>query len=295
MQFSIRIRSLRLVNSCNILAGVRVPGWWALATAGLLFAMTAQAQDCSLAGWTESQAQAVIVGGPPLIARYSGLCAIQVTAPERYLYVTHPTAEATYYARFYYYTGNRSGGAADIFQGRDGLELPIRVEHEAASGTNQLRFSTFGSTELRTANVQANKWYAIELAWTTGSGNGALGITVTGGGDSKPVAVTAITGLNNPNQRIRQIRMGWITFGGSGAINFDAFEARRDAPPGRLCRGDANGDGMVTAGDATLMLQEFANGTLNPGQPDCNENGMVTAGDATCAANLFADLGGSCP
>lgn len=290
-----RMKMSCFVNARMTAIGPRSALGWALASAVLLMSMVAGAQDCSLAGWTQSQSNAVIVDGPPTIARYSGQCAIQVTAANRYVYATHPVAEPTYYARFYYYTGNRSGGAIDIFQGRDGTSLPIRVEHEAASAINRLRFSSYGSGTLRTANVQPNKWYAIELAWTTGINNGALGITVTGGGVSTPIAVSPITGLNNHNQRIREIRMGWITAGGNGAINFDAFEARRDGPPGRLCRGDANGNGTVTSGDATLMLQEFVNGALNPGQPDCNENGMVTSGDATCAANLFADLGGSCP
>jgi hypothetical protein len=95
--------------------------------------------------------------------------------------------------------------------------------------------------------------------------------------------------------RIREIRMGWITFGGSGAINFDAFEARRDAPPGRLCRGDANANGTITATDAVMILNESVHGTIAPGQPDCNENGFVTSADAVCALNLHAQLNGSCP
>ncbi len=248
--------------------------------ASLCLATTAYAQDCSLAGWTESQPQAVSVGGPPQIARYSGFCAIQVTAPSRYLYATHPNAEPTYYARFYYYTGNRSGGAIDIFQGRDGTTLPIRVEHEATGAINRLRFSSHGSGALRTADVLANKWYAIELAWTTGSNNsGALGITVTGGGVSTPIAVSPITGLNNPNQRIREIRMGWITAGGTGAINFDACEARRDAPPGRLCRGDAVPDGTRNVSDIGAVIGEINGQSLAVGQPDANEDGEIDVFD----------------
>jgi hypothetical protein len=256
-------------------------------TTGLLWLVTpAYAQDCSLAGWTESQPQAVSIGAPPTIARYSGQCAIQVTAAGRYLKAIHPNAEPTYYARFYYYTGARAGGAIDIFQGRDGATLPIRVEHEAIGSINRLRFSSSGSGALRTADVQVNKWYAIELAWTTGSGNGALGITVTGAGVSTPIAVSPITGLNNPTQRIREIRMGWITAGGSGAINFDAFEARRDGPPGRLLRGDANGNGVINVGDAIAARNEVLGGALALGQPNCNEDQQVNIGDAICIRNL---------
>lgn len=253
----------------------------------LCLALPAHAQDCSLAGWSESQPQAVTVGGPPQIARYSGQCAIQVSAANRYVYAIHPAAEPTYYARFYYYTGARSGGAIDIFQGRDGTNLPIRVEHEAGSGSNLLRFSSHGSGVQRTANVQANKWYAIELAWTTGSGNGALGITVTGAGISTPIPVSPITGLNNSGQRIREIRMGWVTAGGSGAINFDAFEARRDGPPGRLCRGDANGDGEIGAADRVLITNEILGETVSPGQPDANEDGEVGAADRVVVTNMI--------
>ncbi|MCB1590093.1 MAG: hypothetical protein KDI56_14390 [Xanthomonadales bacterium] len=267
----------------------------ALSLGWLCLALPAQAQDCTLAGWTESQPQAVNIGSPPTIARYSGQCAIQVTSPSRYLYVNHPNPEASYYARFYYYTGSRTGGPADIFQGRDGSTIPIRVEHDASASSNLLRFSTQGSATQRSATVQANKWYAIELAWTTGAGSGALNITVTGAGVSTPLSISPITGLNNSSQRIRTTRMGWITAGGSGAINFDAFEARRDGPPGRLCRGDANGNGAITASDGTIITNEFVNGTLALGQPDCNENGVVSGADATCAVNRFVNEGGICP
>lgn len=254
-------------------------------TLGFASAMpTAHANDCSLAGW--SQQGTVAVGGPPTMPRYSGRCSIQVSSPQSYVHVTHPNAEPTYYARFYYYTGVRSAGTADIFQGRDGALLPIRVEHEVG-GSNLLRFSTAGSAVQRTAAVQPNAWYAVELAWTAGAGNGALGITVTGAGISTPMSLSPIDGLNNASQRIREIRMGWITAGGSGAVHFDAFEARRDGPPGRLCRGDANGDGAIGADDRILITNEMLGLDLAPGQPDANEDGAVGSADRITVTNMI--------
>lgn len=261
----------------------------ALCLAWLALALPAHAQDCTLAGWSESQPNAVNVGGPPAIARYSGRCAIQVTQPGRYLHTTHPNAEAAYYARFYYYTGTRSGGAIDIFQGRDGTNLPIRVEHEATASSNRLRFSTTGSAQLRTADVQANKWYAIELAWTTGNGSGQLGITITGAGVSTPIPVNPITGLSNNSQRIREIRMGWITTGGSGAINFDAFEARRDGAPGRLCRGDAVPDSVRNVSDIGAVIGEINGHSVAMGQPDANQDGAVDVFDLGVLQGMVSD------
>jgi hypothetical protein len=258
-------------------------------------AAVAQGSDCTLEGWTEHGT--VDVGGPAQgIPRYSGFCAIRTDSIGDHLSVNHPQPESRYHARFYYYTGTLAGGTADIYQARNDLSaVLIGVKHAVSGSTHELRFNVAGSSQVSSATVLAGRWYAIELDWTTGTGNGALGITVTGAGSSVPLQIAPITGLNNHTHRIRETRMGLIAGSGTGSVNFDAFEVRRDGPPGRLCRGDANGSGTITGADGTVITNEFVNGTLAPGQPDCNENGVVTGADATCAINRFVNEGGSCP
>jgi hypothetical protein len=256
------------------------------------FAGEAQAQvpDCTLAGWVATPG--VVEGSPnnpppaPPVPRYSGLCAIQTDAVGEFLSVSH-AEESAYFVRFYYYTGNWSGGTVDIYQARDGVNaVQVKVQH-AAGTSNQLRFSADGGV-LRTAPVVANRWYAIELGWTAGA-SGTLAITVTGAGSDTPLAITPISGLNNDSTTITQSRMGLISGSGSGAVGFDAFELRRDASPGRLVRGDATGNGVVNVGDAIVARNEALGGALSPGQPDCNEDGVVNVGDSICIRNLALD------
>jgi hypothetical protein len=259
-------------------------------TLGLgLYSATAIAQgsDCTLEGWT--QHGKVDVGGPAQgIPRYSGFCAIRTASIGDHLSVNHPQPESRYHARFYYYTGSLTGGIADIYQALNasGVVL-IGVKHSVIESTNELKFDVAGGTLEPTAEVLAGRWYAIELDWTTGTGNGALGITVTGAGSSVPLQIAPITDLNNDSHRIRETRMGLIAGSGTGTVNFDAFEVRRDGPPGRLCRGDANGDGAISSADRVLITNEILGGPLAPGQPDASEDGALGPQDRVLVTNMI--------
>ncbi len=250
---------------------------------------------CSLDDWTTTVGSPVAAA--PSIAipgvRYAGDCGMQVLAVGSYVTDARPQAESNYNARFFYYTGDRIGGSADIFQAlaAGGGTPLIRVQHDG----NVLTYSAKGSGTTRTVTVQDNKWYAIELQWKSGAGTGSLGLRVTGAASDSPLSTPTITGLNNPTDRVEDVRLGLISGFGTGAVGFDEFQARRITQPKRLCRGDANNDGMRTIADATVIVHEFTSGVLAAGQPDCNEDGIVTTGDAVCVSALFVNNGPVCP
>lgn len=257
----------------------------ALGAASLVAATTASA--CSLTAWSAT-AGTPVANQPnqsPSVARYSGVCAMQADAIGDFVTDNTPADEASYRVRFYVFTGTHTGGTADIFQARNGSGTNIiRVQN---TGT-QLIFGMNGTATTRTAAVVANRWYSVELAWEA-SATGSLNITVQGAGSATPIAVAPITGVNNASDRIADARLGKISGSGTGFMNFDAFDSRRTTSPGRLLRGDANGNGAVTSTDAVQALNEAVNGTLAVGQPDANENGSVTGTDAVVILNIVVN------
>jgi len=251
------------------------------------------ASTCSFADWT-TVVGTPIAGGPsdsPAIPRYRGRCGIRAVAIGDYLVDASPSVEDSYNPRFYYYTGDRSGGTADIFQARSasGTTL-LRVQHDG----NSLYFSANGGATTRSVIVADNRWYMVRLNWTTGAGNGSLAITVTGNGNVTPLLTPAITGLNNQADRIEEARLGLISGTGAGAVAFDEFEARRYTAPVRRCRGDANDDQVLNVTDLAMIQGEIVGGgaPISPGQPDFNEDGVVNVTDlALLQGPIVAGLG----
>ena len=241
---------------------------------------------CDIAAWssatglTAADAKDPTTGGK----RYSGKCALTVSNASTPRFVTDTTPnDATYRVRFYYFTGALTGAAADIFQARNtaGTINIMRVTH----GSGQLSFTTNGGGAAQTVTVQDNKYYAIELDWAAGAGTGSMTGTVTGAGSATPAGTISFTGLSNSADLIAEARLGLI----SGAptvtnpVHFDEFDSRRTTSPGRLCRGDANGDSTVNVTDIGAKVAEIlapANpAVLTTGQPDTNESGGVDVSD----------------
>lgn len=257
------------------------------------------ASACDLNDW--SQVNGTPIAGEPddptPVPRYSGLCALQMDAVGDYVVDTNPTSERTYYARFYYYTGNVTGGDATIFQalGAPGASGPtLQVQHNGEK--QQLYFNVKGSGQSRQVNsVLNNRWYAIELDWEASTGsdsnNGSLHITVTGAANP-PVSPPPFTGLNNPGDTIETVRLGLIA-GPSGVVNFDAFEARRQTSPGRLCIGDVVVDGEINVLDVGAIIGEINGTSLASGQPDANEDGSVDVLDLGVLVPLI-NAGATC-
>lgn len=228
--------------------------------------------SCNFNDWS------VVQGSPAAVAtpRYSGRCAIRVDAVGSYLVDQSPSNESSYQARFYVYTGARSG-AVDVFQAGSSSASAIRVQHDG----DQLLFNVQGSSLTRAVPVNDNRWYLVQLSWRSGAGDGLLAMQVKGSGSPTILDPGAITGLSNASDRIEEARLGMIAGAGTGPMHFDAFESRRYSAPVRLCPGDANADGLLSQADIDAIQAELQLAQLAPGQPDANENGAVTAGDIT--------------
>lgn len=268
--------------------------------AALLFGAQA-ASACAISAWSSATNLTVADTGEPTsgFLRTSGRCSLRVAdsngAAGRFVTDTTPNNETSYRVRFYYFTGNITAGTADIFQARDtGNANVIRVTHDG----NQLSFTTLNNgvaTPAQTVTVADSRYYSIELNWSAAAGTGSMTGTVTGNSGSAFPAVVAGTvnfpNLNNAANSITEARMGLIA--GSPTVGnpvfFDEFDSRRTQSPGRLCRGDSNGNGSITSADRGAITSELAlPPTIAAGLPDCNETGTVSASDRSCVTALLA-------
>lgn len=264
--------------------------------AALLFGAQA-ASACAISAWSSATGLSLAdTGEPPAgFSRYSGRCGLRVpnsnSGAGRFVTDTTPNNEASYRVRFYYFTGDITG-ATDIFQARNtGGTNIIRVSHDGSA----LSFSVNTGGAAQTVTVADNRFYAIELNWAAAAGTGSLSATVTGAGSNTPAGSPAFNNLSNAADSITEARLGMITGTATVAapVYFDEFDSRRTQSPGRLCRGDSNGNTSLTGGDAQAVINEVVNGAVNIGQPDCSENGLVTGGDAQCIITLVTN-GATC-
>ncbi len=241
---------------------------------------------CTLSDWS-GQFGSPLAGSSahnPPVKTYFGTCGVQMSTIGSYLVDQRPAAESTYNPRFYYYTGDRVGGMATIFQALTGDgTVSIQVQHDG----NALSFSASGVTQ--NVVVADGAWYEISLQWRAGndSGPGSLGISVTGNGSDAPLPVSPITGLNNANHRIEMVRLGLISGSGSGTVGFDEFQARRITVPKRLCRGDAVPDGERNQFDIDAINAQMGGQAFAQGQADVNEDGVVDGSDVTALQHLI--------
>lgn len=246
------------------------------------------AQTCNTNAWGvdlgagQGVSGAVVAGSPVAnVSRYSGRCGLLSDLPAEFVRDGSPLNEPTYIARFYVRPAI-TGGTAVIFQAlEDGQATPsIAVSY---TGT-QLSFAARGATS-SAANVTAGFWYSVEVNWTAG---GTMTYTVQGaqaGGVEPAPSTGTLTGVAAGAQ-VDQANLGWISGGTGGTLTTDAFESRRTQPVGRLCRGDANNSGGVSASDRASVTAELG-GILGLGQPDCNESGSVSASDRACITSIL--------
>ncbi|HET6603803.1 MAG TPA: hypothetical protein VFG21_06245 [Xanthomonadaceae bacterium] len=207
------------------------------------------------------------------VPRYSGQCGLQAAAGgTSFVADDSPAGETIYRARFYVYTGN-PGATTKIFSALGGTAVErFSASYNPSAGS--FTFTPSGSV----TGIVANKWYSIEFYYDSA---GASTVTVVGNQNtvnSQNVAIGTGTGT------VDDIQLGALTAAATANnLRFDEFESTRSttAAIGRLCRGDANASGNISAGDRSAITGELA-GTLASGQPDCNEDGIVSASDRSC-------------
>lgn len=262
-----------------------------LAAALLAVIPMSSALACTTANWTNdgSLIGAPLAGDPSDgVARYSGECGLSAAVGNA---VTNnaPENDGTYRARFYVHTG--STGVTQVFRATTlddnaGNEV-IGVSYNA--GTGAFDFAQNGTAAGSVSGILANRWYSVEVLYVAGD---TFSAEVAGAGTFTGSLAPGAAGAGT----IGSHTLGAIS-GGSGTVRVDAFESTRSADTaiGRLCRGDATGDGAsVNSGDGIAIRNEFLLGTLAQGQADCTEDGIVNSGDGLCVRNLFLNGNGSC-
>lgn len=257
-----------------------------LAAVAALMVGAQSASACSLAAWTGAVSTATTGEPTAGFSRYSGRCSMRSSAAAQFVTDNTPTAETTFKARFYFYTGGLAGGPAVIYQAQNaGGTNIIQVSYDGSLATPQLTFSVNGAATTQTANVAANRYYSIEVRWAAA---GTFTALVKGGGLP---AVTTVNISGFTGGVIDTARLGWISGGslpgGTTTPFFDEYDSRRTSDIGNLCRGDANNDGVYGSADRVLMTNEILGTSLATGQPDMNEDGAIGSGDRVLVTNAI--------
>jgi hypothetical protein len=247
---------------------------------------------CSTAAWNGGETGNPQEGRPADgVARYSGQCGLRSAATAQFVTDNTPTAETTFRARFYVYTG-LSAGSAQVFRANNAggtQQIGVTYTHP---GT--LTFNTTGGSG--TVAVVPDRWYSVELDWARAAPRANMLVTVRGAAATTNSTAT-ITGVGAADV-IDTAQLGWVSGTGTASargIVTDAYESRRSTAIGQLCRGDANNDRILNVGDRGAVTTEVLSGTtLGAGQPDCNEDGVINVGDRGCITTRVL-AGDACP
>ena len=215
-------------------------------TAALGLALSLAAFSGAFAGTLTVRPGIPNVGG---LARYNGSHGLEVNvaSPSRsasFVQSSHPSAEATYRARFYVNLRSLSmsnGDELDLFVAYDGADpIPptisgnavVRVVVRQAGGEKLLsafvRTDSGAESEIPVEVSMVDGWRGVELNWArataAGANNGRLDLWVDG------VARQGRTGLDNETTTINYARLGTVTgvdTGTSGVIKLDDFASQR--------------------------------------------------------------------
>ncbi len=247
------------------------------------------ANACSISAWSATDSVGVVAadsGEAPAFSRYSGRCSLQTVgaATAKYVQDNTPTNATSYKARFYIRVGNPiadTGAGGFVYLARDGAGANlIRI---ALTGGNLQTTVTGSAASIPAIPVVAGAFYSVEIEWAQGAA-APFSIKVQGAGAATPTTQTTTT--NNPTGVLKDVRLG-LSAGSTGTVFFDEYDSRRTTAPGRLCRGDANGNGLIQGNDRVIISNEIAGTALAVGQPDANENGQVQGNDRVVVSNLI--------
>jgi hypothetical protein len=263
---------------------MRIKSILSLSTAIAMAVFTQGAQACAISAWSSATGITVADTGAPAagFSRYSGVCGLKTVGGAKFVQDNSPGSANSYKARFY--VRPEAGAAGTIFKARNAASASVLSV--AANGT-AFTFAVNGAVAATTVPYTAGAWYSVEMNFTAGA---ATTFTVTGNGGTLAPGGTSVivtAAASGAGDVIANVQIGNIEAAGTGSIGFDEFDSRRTTAPGRLCRGDANGNGLIQGTDRTAITND-ATGTLATGQADCTENGLVQGTDRTCVTNLIA-------
>lgn len=244
----------------------------ALAT-GAMFAANG-AMACTTDNWTS--ASNALAGDPSAegIARYQGLCGLEVTGTG-YVEDESPNGIDRIVARFYVLNDNTA--PAKIYSGFSDNDGANEVFNVTLGDSGQVTL-TDTATGASVSDTGSSNWLSVEIDWVRGA-DGSISLSVNGQAEQS----TAVD--NSSAAQLSSVRLGNLD-GAAGTVGFDSYESRRSTAVGRLLVGDANNDGSVSVFDAITVVNEASGGTLATGTPDCNEDGSVSTFDAICVVNV---------
>ncbi|MCX7562769.1 dockerin type I domain-containing protein [Xanthomonadaceae bacterium XH05] len=249
---------------------------------------------CTISAWNGTgSATSSDAGGPTDgFARYSGVCALAVDSG-KYVVDNSPSNEGVYRARFYVLT-RAVASPVTVFK------ATATDNGGAAAATLSAEFNGSALSFTQNGNavgspitgLLADRWYSVEIFYKAGA---AFEATVAGAGTDTPIGtVNVTTGIGSGTIGSAVLGVSSGTISGSTKFGFDAFESTRseDTVIGRLCRGDATGDGALNIQDRIRLNNELNSFGANaaPGQPDCNENGTINTQDRICLNNRIANF-----
>lgn len=243
----------------------------------------AHAGACGFEQWSQVNSTGLgshlRAGGPDLVSpvrRYSGKCAMVADAPANFVTDLSPLAEPKLFARFYAFI-DLAGSPVTLLLGRNAANATVLTVRYNGTGFDFATRGTFANS----APIERGRWYAVEVAWAAGA---AMTARVQGAG--LPALPTVVTSPGLASDRIDSVALGWIDGPATGLVGLDAFEARRNTPATRLCRGNADASLRRDGNDEAMVRQEFLRSIPAAGEPDCNEDGRVDAGDLVCLRNI---------
>lgn len=269
-----------------------------IALAGLALFTGSQAFACSTSLWGAGLtggaggAQAAIGavaagqpngGGGGTSKRYSGLCGLTADAVGEYVQDGSPQAEATLIARFYVHS-NLTSGTPVIFRAAEGAPdaanaTVYSIRYNRANQQFEAVNATGTVTPIGAASSALNnKFYHVHTTWTRATGN--LDVAIKGNG-TNTISTFNLTGFPSSGGAAGPdfVQLGAVSGTAVGTVSVDAYESRRSTAIPPLCRGDANGNGLLNVGDRGTVGLEVLGTALATGQPDANEDGTINVGD----------------
>lgn len=248
--------------------------------------------DCTASAWNGGVTGGGQAGGPygaPMVVRYSGPCAFGAFGPG-YVVDGTPASESTYRARFYVRT-NVAGGIVDVFQAFDDAGSPsVAVAYDAPNASFLVYLGASATPDGVLAGYPPGRWYSVEVFVALGQS-----VTLDVRGSFAP-ATTSVATPAASAVTVGVAKLGWVASRSGnpgGIVEVDEFESTRNATPiGRLCRGDADGNGVLDNADYRDLGGELLRRGVAVGQPDCNEDGLLDVFDRVCAAKR---IGEPCP
>jgi hypothetical protein len=191
---------------------------------------------CNTNAWSSvtGAPQAIGPGTNPQGKAYEGDCALTANAMAPAFVSTQFAAEPSVSVRFYLLTEalNVPSSTVTVLSAEDGGTVAFQLQVQEVQGVKELltRYRDNGSLKNHATRIPLlDTWHGIEVAWTTGAGNGAIEVSFDG------MLYLSDKSLVNDGEMVDTLKLGVVqTPFGSGALVVDAVEVRNSGSIGLL-------------------------------------------------------------